>query len=63
MKAKLSCDAGDISKGTVVEIASKAGTNDARSDGLPPDELRPVRARGGSAAARASRLVISSRRD
>jgi hypothetical protein len=32
MKAKLLNDAGDISEGTVVEIASKAGTNDARSD-------------------------------
>ena len=32
MKAKLLRDAGDISEGTVVEITSKAGTNDARSD-------------------------------
>jgi hypothetical protein len=32
MKAKLLREAGDISKGTVVEITSKAGTNDARSD-------------------------------
>jgi hypothetical protein len=32
MKAKLLRDAGDISEGTVVEIVSKAGTNDARSD-------------------------------
>ena len=32
MKAKLLNDAGDIRKGTVVEIASKAGTNDARTD-------------------------------
>ena len=32
MKAKLLSDAGEISKGTVVEIATKAGTNDARSD-------------------------------
>src|SRR5262245_61241181 len=32
MKAKLLSDAGGISEGTVVEIASKAGTNDTRSD-------------------------------
>jgi hypothetical protein len=32
MKAKLLRDAGDITKGTEVEIASRAGTNDARSD-------------------------------
>jgi len=32
MKAKLLRRAGKISKGTVVEIASKAGTNDSRSD-------------------------------
>jgi hypothetical protein len=32
MKAKLLRDAGDIGEGTVVEIVSKAGTNDARSD-------------------------------
>jgi hypothetical protein len=32
MKAKLLNDAGNIRKGTVVEIASKAGTNDARTD-------------------------------
>ena len=32
MKAKLLTNAGDIRKGTVVEIASKAGTNDARTD-------------------------------
>jgi hypothetical protein len=32
MKAKLLRDAGDISEGTVVEITSKAGTNDARCD-------------------------------
>ena len=32
MKAKLLTDAGDISEGTVVEINSKAGTNDARTD-------------------------------
>ena len=32
MKAKLLRDAGEISEGTVVEITSKAGTNDARSD-------------------------------
>ena len=32
MKAKLLNDAGEIRKGTVVEIASKAGTNDARTD-------------------------------
>jgi hypothetical protein len=32
MKARLLNDAGDIRKGTVVEIASKAGTNDARTD-------------------------------
>jgi hypothetical protein len=31
MKAKLLNDAGDIRKGTVVEIAAKAGTNDART--------------------------------
>jgi hypothetical protein len=32
MKAKLLTDAGEIREGTVVEIASKAGTNDARTD-------------------------------
>jgi hypothetical protein len=32
MKAKLLHDAGDITKDTEVEIASPAGTNDARSD-------------------------------
>jgi hypothetical protein len=32
MKAKLLSDAGVISEGTAVEIASKVGTNDARSD-------------------------------
>ena len=32
MKAKLLHDAGDIKEGTEVEIASPAGTNDARSD-------------------------------
>jgi hypothetical protein len=32
MKAKLLRDAGEIREGTAVEIASKAGTNDARSD-------------------------------
>jgi hypothetical protein len=32
MKAKLLHDAGKISKGTEVEIASRTGTNDARSD-------------------------------
>jgi hypothetical protein len=32
MKAKLLCDAGDIIDGTDVEISSRAGTNDARSD-------------------------------
>jgi hypothetical protein len=32
MKAKLLTDAGEIKKGTVVEIATKAGTNDARAD-------------------------------
>jgi len=32
MKAKLLTDAGEIKKGTVVELASKAGTNDARAD-------------------------------
>ena len=32
MKAKLLRDAGDITEGKDVEIASRAGTNDARSD-------------------------------
>ena len=32
MKAKLLRDAGDISEGSAVEIASPAGKNDARSD-------------------------------
>jgi hypothetical protein len=32
MKAKLLRDAGDITEGTEVEIASPAGKNDARSD-------------------------------
>jgi hypothetical protein len=32
MKAKLLRDAGQISEGTEVEIASPAGTNNARSD-------------------------------
>ena len=32
MKAKLLRDAGKITKGTEVEIASRAGTNDVRSD-------------------------------
>ena len=32
MKAKLLHDAGDITKETEVEIASRAGTNDVRSD-------------------------------
>jgi len=32
MKAKLLTDAGEIREGTVVEIASKAGRNDARTD-------------------------------
>jgi hypothetical protein len=32
MKAKLLRDAGDISEGTEVEIVSRDGTNDARSD-------------------------------
>ena len=32
MKAKLLRDAGDITEGTEVEIASRAGTNDAQSD-------------------------------
>jgi hypothetical protein len=32
MKAKLLHKAGDIRKGTEVEVASLAGTNDARSD-------------------------------
>jgi hypothetical protein len=32
MKAKLLRDAGDITEGTDVEIASRAGKNDARSD-------------------------------
>ena len=31
MKAKLLCDAGEITEGTEVEIASPAGTNDDRS--------------------------------
>jgi hypothetical protein len=32
MKAKLLSKAGDISEGAEVEIASRAGTNDERSD-------------------------------
>jgi hypothetical protein len=32
MKAKLLCDAGEITEGTEVEIASPAGTNDSRTD-------------------------------
>ena len=32
MKAKLLRDAGDISEGTEVEVASRAGTNDERTD-------------------------------
>ncbi len=32
MKAKLLRDAGDITEGTEVEIASPAGKNDTRSD-------------------------------
>jgi hypothetical protein len=32
MKAKLLRDAGEITEGTEVEIASRAGTNDERSD-------------------------------
>ena len=41
MKAKLLSKAGDIVEGTEVEIASRAGTNDARSErtweaGAPP---------------------------
>ena len=32
MKAKLLSKAGDIVEGTEVEIASRAGTNDTRSD-------------------------------
>ena len=32
MKAKLLREAGGITKGTEVEIASRAGTNDSRSD-------------------------------
>jgi hypothetical protein len=32
MKAKLLRDAGEIVEGTEVEIASRAGTNDDRSD-------------------------------
>lgn len=32
MKAKLLRDAGDISEGTEVEVATRAGTNDERSD-------------------------------
>lgn len=41
MKAKLLRDAGDIPEGAEVEVASRAGTNDSRSDedwedGAPP---------------------------
>ena len=32
MKAKLLSDAGKITEGTEVEIASRGGTNDVRSD-------------------------------
>ena len=32
MKAKLLRDAGEIIEGTEVEVASRAGTNDSRSD-------------------------------
>jgi hypothetical protein len=32
MKVKLLRDAGDIIEGTEVEVASRAGTNDSRSD-------------------------------
>ena len=32
MNAKLLREAGEITKGTEVEIASRAGTNDSRSD-------------------------------
>jgi hypothetical protein len=32
MKARLLCDAGKITEGTEVDIASRAGTNDVRSD-------------------------------
>ena len=32
MKAKLLRDAGEITEGTEVEVASAAGKNDARSD-------------------------------
>ena len=32
MKAKLLRDAGEISEGAEVEVASRAGTNDSRSD-------------------------------
>ena len=32
MKAKLLREAGEITEGTEVEIASRAGTNDSRSD-------------------------------
>ena len=32
MKAKLLCDAGKITEGTEVEIASRVGTNGVRSD-------------------------------
>jgi hypothetical protein len=32
MKAKLLRDAGNITEGTEVEIASRAGTNEGRSD-------------------------------
>jgi hypothetical protein len=32
MKPKLLCDAGEIVEGAVVEIGSRAGTNDARTD-------------------------------
>jgi hypothetical protein len=45
MKAKLLRDAGEISQGTEVEIASGAGTNDERSDkdvGGRSKEVAPV---------------------
>jgi hypothetical protein len=41
MKAKLLRDAGDIDEGTVVEIGSKAGTNDARRTKTPGDRAPP----------------------
>ena len=32
MKAKLLCDAGKITEGTEVDVQSRAGTNELRSD-------------------------------